>query len=339
MTVPAQKVPLVSIVTPLYNGEKYLAGCIESVLAQTYQNWEYIIVNNCSTDHSVEIAKGYEQKAQRIHVYNNRAHLGMAENHNVALRYISPLSKYCKVLHADDWLFPECLMRMVEVAEANPSVGVVSSYGLSGVRVAWDGLPYPSTFMSGREICRRSLLAEIYVFGSPTSHLIRADLIRTRREFYNSNPFHVQYSDQEACYEVLQNSDFGFVHQVQTFTRIHAESSTAAVARSGLNSDFPAGLNILTKYGPIYLGKEEYEWRLGRVMKKYYSFLARSVFKLRGKQFWDYHRKALSHVGYPLSFARLLIALCSQTIDLLLNVKQTAEIIIARMVRSAARRT
>jgi glycosyltransferase involved in cell wall biosynthesis len=49
--------PLVSILTPVYNGEKYLAECIRSVLAQTYQNWEYTIVNNCSTDKTLEIAK------------------------------------------------------------------------------------------------------------------------------------------------------------------------------------------------------------------------------------------------------------------------------------------
>src|SRR4030095_4995561 len=64
--------PLVSVVTPVYNGERYLAECIESVLAQTYQNWEYIIVNNCSTDRTREIGESYGRKDERIRIHNNR---------------------------------------------------------------------------------------------------------------------------------------------------------------------------------------------------------------------------------------------------------------------------
>ena len=55
---PSQQ-PLVSVITPVYNGEEFLPECIESVLAQTYQNWDYTIVNNRSTDRTLEIAKSY----------------------------------------------------------------------------------------------------------------------------------------------------------------------------------------------------------------------------------------------------------------------------------------
>src|SRR5439155_14855095 len=99
--------PLVSVVTPVYNGEKYLSECIESVLAQTYQNWEYIIVNNCSTDNSLEIAQGYAKKDPRIGIHNNPEFVGVIQNHNIAFRQVASASKYCKVVHADDWLFPE----------------------------------------------------------------------------------------------------------------------------------------------------------------------------------------------------------------------------------------
>src|SRR5919197_1394474 len=140
--------PLVSVVTPVYNGEKYLAECIESVLVQTYQNWEYIIVNNCSTDRSLEIAQTYAQHDARIRIYNNREFVTVIQNHNIAFRQISPQSFCCKILHADDWLFPECIRLMVKVAKANPSVGIVGSYSLYDVRVECDRLPYPSTVVS-----------------------------------------------------------------------------------------------------------------------------------------------------------------------------------------------
>ena len=54
--------PQVSVVTPVYNGGEYLAQCIESVISQSYGNWEYIIVDNCSTDNSLDIANTYAER-------------------------------------------------------------------------------------------------------------------------------------------------------------------------------------------------------------------------------------------------------------------------------------
>lgn len=299
-----QTQPLVSVVTPVYNGEKHLAECIESVLAQTYENWEYVIVNNCSTDRSLEIAQRYAQKDARVRIHNNKEFLAMVPNFNHALRQISATSKYCKVVHADDWLFQNCIMEMVKVAEANPSVGLVGSYALKGDRVFCDGLPYPSTVVPGREICRLSLLSSLYVFGSPTSLLIRSDLVRGRKAFYTGSL--IQTVDQEACYSVLQNTDFGFVHQVLTFTRLHDESQTSFSQR--FNRLLLEQLFILTKYGPVYLSREEYERRLAQKIQSYYTFLGKSVFQRRDKEFWDYHREGLKNLGLPLSWAKLLRA-------------------------------
>ena len=122
--------PLVSIVTPVYNNADDLPECIESVLAQTYQNWDYTIVNNCSTDGSGEIARRYASKYPRIRVLDNKQFLRVIRNHNHALRQISPESKYCKMVFADDWIFPRCIEEMVAVAEENPSVGIVGAGGL-----------------------------------------------------------------------------------------------------------------------------------------------------------------------------------------------------------------
>jgi glycosyltransferase involved in cell wall biosynthesis len=329
--------PLVSIVTPVYNGEKYLVDCIESVLAQSYQNWDYIIVNNCSTDRTLEIAERYARKEPHIKIHNNECFADRVENHNIALRQISPDSKYCKVLHADDWLFPECITRMVELAEANPSVGVVGAYGLEGVRVRWDGLPYPSPVTSGRELCRRSLLGGLYVFGSPTSILFRSDLVRGCNNLFVSDEFGSLYSDQDACYQILRNSDFGFIHQVLTYSRTHDESATSMAASTNLNHDLPAALNILRKYGPVYLTENEYEARLNLLMVRYYSLLGQSFFYFKGKQFWDFHRRALGFMGFPLNRKRLFWAACSEVFDTLVNPLRLAANVVSQLTKSLSR--
>ena len=316
--------PLVSIVTPVYNGDPYLAECIESVLAQTYDNWEYTIVNNCSTDRSLEIAKEYAARDARIRVCNNRDFLPMLANLNMAARQVSPQSKYCKFLLADDWLFPDCLRSMVAVAEANLSVGIVGSYGLRGNHVAWDGLPYPSTVVPGREICRMTLMGSgLHVFGNPTSLLLRSDRIRSRDPFFNEANIH--HADTESCYEVLKQTDFGFVHQVLTYTRIRHGSNRTRSER--LNTYLAGVLSDLVQFGPFYLSESELQQRLRKHLDEYYTFLARSVFPLGEKEFWKFHRSELSRCGYPLSSGRLAKAVALRFINGALNPKRTAETI------------
>src|SRR5271167_1922371 len=100
--------PLVSFVTPFYNTEGYLGECIESVLRQTYGNWEYVLVNNCSTDSSAQIAEQYRNEhPDRIRLEHNPVFLSQVENYNHALHLISSESQYCKFVQADDWLFPD----------------------------------------------------------------------------------------------------------------------------------------------------------------------------------------------------------------------------------------
>lgn len=316
--------PLVSVVTPVYNAEKYLTECIESVLAQTYENWEYVIVNNCSTDHSLEIAQHYAEQDARIRIHNNDEFLNQMQNWNHALRQISPESKYCKVLHADDWLFPECVDQMAEVAEANPSVGIVGTYRLDEDRVNLDGLPYPSTVLPGREICRLYLIDGLFVFGSPTSLLIRSDIIRNHEAFYNESVIH---ADTEVCFDVLQDYDFGFVHQVLTFTRRHNESVTSLTHRFATRR--LAILTIFLRYGPVYLSEEEHEKCLEQVLEDYYKFLARSVLELKKREFWKYHGNELKRLGCPLSTTRLIKSLFLE----ILNLRSTA----GRVMRAVGR--
>ena len=238
-----QKEPLVSIVTPVYNGEKYIDECIRSVRKQTYKNWEYIILNNCSTDGTFELAKKHAAEDERIRVVHTDELLPIIQNHNHALRQISPNSKYCKIVHADDALFASCIELMVSAAEAHPTAGIVGAYTLWGKKVVSDGLPHDTTFLSGRELCRLTLFNEIYCFWSPSSLLIRSDLIKKNHCFYNEKHLH---ADDEACYELLQETDFAFVHQVLTFVRTHDESATATITAS-YNKIILSNLDLFTR--------------------------------------------------------------------------------------------
>jgi glycosyltransferase involved in cell wall biosynthesis len=297
--------PLVSVITPVYNGEEFLHECIESVLAQTYVNWDYTIVDNCSKDRTLEIARAYAAKDPRIRVLENTEFLPIIQNHNRAIRQISPHSKYCKVVQADDWLFPDCLMRMIALAESNPSIGLVGAYGLDGVRVIWVGLPYPIRVLPGMEACRRRLLGGPWVFGTPTSTLIRADFVRKWKSFYDEANLH---ADTTACFRVLQESDFGFINQILTFSRTRAESNNVFATR--MNSFPLAWLTDLIEYGPRCLSDTEYRDRLQAQLDEYYEFLAESALQLRERKFWDFHKDRLRSLGIPLQRLRLFKAVC-----------------------------
>lgn len=296
--------PFISVVTPVYNGEKYLAECIESVVAQTFSDWEYVIVNNRSTDKTQEIAESYAAKDSRIRVHNNVEFLDLIKNWNHALRQISPQSNYCKVVHADDLLFPECLESMVALAQQYPTVGVVGAYVLKGTKVKCDGIPYPSTVTSGRDMCRARLLGGPYLFGSPTSTLIRADLIRKNDHFYNEQNYH---ADVEVMFDVLRESDFGFVHQVLSYTRLHEGSQTSTFTERFLSNSLHA-LRMLRQYGPVYLQPDEYEKQYESRLKRYYRTLARQVFRSTPKGFWRYHRQGLEQIEERFSFRMLSVS-------------------------------
>ncbi|HWF60343.1 MAG TPA: glycosyltransferase family 2 protein [Nitrospira sp.] len=295
--------PLVSVVTPVYNGQSHLHECIESILAQTYTHWDYTIVNNCSTDRTLEIVLEYAAKDCRIRVENNKNFVPIVKNYNNAFRQISPASKYCKVVGADDWLFPECLEKMVRLAEEHPSVIVVQAYRLIGTKVCGDGLPYPSTVIRGRDACRMWLQSEtLSIFGSSTTLMYRSDMVRSRYSFFKESNLH---SDTEVCLEFLEDHDYGFVHQVLSFQRARDDGNTSYTQTFG--TMLPGRLYHLIAYGPKFLAKEESGRSISKQFAAYYDYLGWQVFKKRGREFWRFHERELALLGYPMSKARVAL--------------------------------
>lgn len=159
--------PKVSILTTVYNREKYLAACIESVLASTFTDWEMIIVDDQSKDNSVAIAQSYAAQDKRIQVHVNAQNLGDYPNRNKAASYAK--GTYLKYLDADDLLYPHGLEIMVNTMEAYPECAL----GISQ-QVAEDVKPYPFV-MTPKETFQREFLQRGVLGLGPTGTIIRRD--------------------------------------------------------------------------------------------------------------------------------------------------------------------
>lgn len=291
--------PLVSVVTPAYNEEAYLGQCIESVLAQTYPHWEYTIVNNRSTDRTLEIAQSYAAKDKRIRVHTNEAFVPVIANYNIAFRQISPQSKYCKVVSADDFIFPDCLEKMVDVAERHPTVAIVTAYRISGEAVVPVGLPYPVEMMPGRDVARMHLSRGPHLLTAPTAMFFRSDIVRAKHQFFTEPALQ---SDVDACLEALIEHDFGFVHQILTYERIRPSLSTPVTQR---NDYLAHRLEFLMKYGPRLLGPADYDSYVKNLGREYYAYLGRRAVRRPGAEFWAFHRERLAALWRPMSIPRV----------------------------------
>lgn len=114
---------LVSIVLPVYNGEKYLRESIDSVLAQTYTNWELLILDDCSTDSSQQIAKEYVERDNRIHYFRNEHNLRLPRNLNRGFSLAQ--GEYLTWTSDDNRYKPEALERMVGALQGTPDAQFV----------------------------------------------------------------------------------------------------------------------------------------------------------------------------------------------------------------------
>lgn len=105
--------PLVSILMTAYNRQQYIRQAIESVLACEYENWELIIVDDCSKDETFTIAKEYAQKDLRVRVYKNERNLGDYGNRNRAASFAG--GEFIVIVDSDDKMFPSMLEKWVHL--------------------------------------------------------------------------------------------------------------------------------------------------------------------------------------------------------------------------------
>lgn len=119
---------LVSIITPMYNSEKFIEATIKSVIEQTYQDWEMIIIDDCSTDKSANIVKAYVEKDDRIKYIRNKSNLGVSSARNLALENAS--GQFLAFLDSDDIWTKEKLETQINFMNKNNYAITFTSYEL-----------------------------------------------------------------------------------------------------------------------------------------------------------------------------------------------------------------
>jgi glycosyltransferase involved in cell wall biosynthesis len=281
--------PLVSIGVPVYNGEQYLFECLESIHKQTYPNWECLVINNRSTDRSLEIAGSFSDKDNRFKVITNPEFVDMTTNFNNTFKPVSPDARYFKVVCADDWIFPEYLERMVDLMESNPGAGICSSYRIDNKIVGCHGLDiYSAPLFSGREVLNDELLYKYDVTGSETTVLYRIEALKKTKAFpviFSNNNYHF---DTELAFELLSFSDLAFVFQVLSYTRRHEQTFTSQISNR-FNTTLNFRENQLYKFKP---GNSLLENEYRTVRERYGYFLFKKLL-IGDNPCIEWHRKHL----------------------------------------------
>jgi glycosyltransferase involved in cell wall biosynthesis len=159
----------VSIIIPVYNRKELLRETIDSVLAQTYADFECIISDNCSTDGAFELAKEYAARDPRIRLFQNQKNVGPVLNWLIAVEKAQ--YPWIKILFSDDILHPECIAKSMEaVAQSSSPIGAVYfAFRSNSLRWKMDGLYNPSAFLVSY------ILPGNRVSCSPSAYLLRKE--------------------------------------------------------------------------------------------------------------------------------------------------------------------
>jgi glycosyltransferase involved in cell wall biosynthesis len=218
---------LVTVLLPVYNAEKYLKESLNSILNQTYQNIEILLINDASTDRTEELIKNYTDS--RIRVIHNETNIGLAATLNKGISLAN--GKYIARMDADDISYRERLERQVKYLEENPSVGVL------GTSIKYFGQSkFLNKFPECHESCKTHLLFNVCC-GHPTV-IYRKSIFASKPRWYKEELR--QYSEEYDLYlNLIDVAKFANLPEVLLKYRTFSEKDKkSAVELRQANSAF-----------------------------------------------------------------------------------------------------
>lgn len=208
--------PLVSVIMPAYNAEKYISEAIESILNQTFKDFEFIILDDASTDNTGEIIREYADKDQRIVSVKNEKNLYIAGNRNKGISLAR--GKYIVWQDADDISKSHRIYELVKKMESDKNVGICGSYiGLFNEKGIQDVRTYPSS-----DFKIRSAIFKFSPVAQPAA-IVRKAVLDDVGCF---DPDYPPAEDLELSFRIGVKYKFANIPEVLILYRLHGESAT-----------------------------------------------------------------------------------------------------------------
>jgi glycosyltransferase involved in cell wall biosynthesis len=288
-TAPSAAAPLVAVVTPVYNGARFLAETMDCVQAQSYPNLVHIVHDNASSDATPEIIARYADARVPVIVARNAQTMPLAANWNAAVARTPADAKYFRVLCADDLIAPNFVERMVALAERNPTAIVVGC-GLRhrGVdaETFWDA---DRELYKGREAARRYFDGKGLIIAHQT--LMRRNALGLRDPFFDGALF---ATDTDACLDLLRHGDWAFTHEVLATTRDH-EGTVSKTQVDRVKLQTAEFLALIERHAEFALGAEGGRRMVRRYRRYYLRQLLR--WRLKMRDVYERHLAALKSYG------------------------------------------
>jgi glycosyltransferase involved in cell wall biosynthesis len=207
--------PAVTVLMPVYNGEKYLRQAVESVLRQTWRDFELLVVDDGSSDRSVDLVKSFGDA--RIRIIRNERNCGLVASLNRGIDEASGL--YIARMDSDDISLPSRLARQIDFMKAHKAVGICGTWVKTLGRLVCRVFRYPTS----SEQIKAGLFFQ-NVIGHP-SVMMRTDWIRGHGLYYDSSFLHVE--DWDLWQRAAALFDLANIPDPQVRYRLHAESVSA----------------------------------------------------------------------------------------------------------------
>jgi glycosyltransferase involved in cell wall biosynthesis len=238
--------PVVSIIIPFLNAERFIQEAIESVFAQTYDHWELLLVDDGSTDGSTQIARQYaKQYSEKVHYLEHDGHQnwGVCASRNLGIRHAQ--GEYIALLDADDMWLPHKLARQVAILDSDAEAGMV--YGATQWWHSWTGNPedlqhdnVPRLGVQPNTLFRPpTLLTLLYPLGHATAP-VPSDLLLRREVVERIGGFEEDFRDMYQLYEdqaflakVYLSASVFVASECWDRYRLHPDSCDSVVMRAG----------------------------------------------------------------------------------------------------------